>query len=86
MRAFEDYATSMAEMLRVPLPQGEPDPNWDVFSDWGIDSLECFELILLTETMAGTMVPPEAIPLIFTLADAYNYYRECALLGEGDDA
>ncbi len=50
----------------------------DLFADWGLDSLQAFQMIITAEAMADALVPPAAIPEIFTLGDAYAYYRSMA--------
>ena len=46
-----------------------------LFDDWSLDSLQAFQLIITVETMAEIDVPPTEIPSIFTVGDAYAYYR-----------
>ncbi len=50
---------------------------YDPLDDQGVESLDVFELMLFTESIAGCIVPPLDVPLISTLADAYEYYWAC---------
>lgn len=50
-----------------------------IFDDLDLDSLEALELLVIVESLAGLMVPPEETPLIFTLGDAYNYYQQARI-------
>ncbi|HTU38243.1 MAG TPA: acyl carrier protein [Acidimicrobiales bacterium] len=42
----------------------------------GLDSLGVFELIVLSEQLAGASAPPDQNLDVLTLGDAYVYYRE----------
>jgi len=53
---------------------------YDSLNELGIESIDVFELILITESMALCSVPPAEVPLIFTLADAFDYYWRCRAL------
>lgn len=48
-----------------------------LFDDWGLDSLEAFQLLITVEAMAGLEVPPAELPSMLTVGDAYRYY--CAI-------
>lgn len=53
---------------------------YDTLNDLGVESIDVFELILITESMALCSVPPAEVPLILTLADAFEYYWRCKAL------
>jgi acyl carrier protein len=77
--ALNEYLAMMSEMLQVQAI--EPlEPQSSLYEDWGIDSLQAFELIILTEQLAGLHIPPAEIPLMFTVQDAYEYYQLCRTL------
>lgn len=42
-----------------------------------LDSLQLFELLVITEMMADVLVPPETLPPIERLVDLYDYYLSC---------
>lgn len=45
-----------------------------IYDDWAIDSLQAFQVIIVTEAMAGALVPPPELPELYTPADVYAYY------------
>lgn len=46
-----------------------------LFDDLGLDSMQAFQLLVVVEAMAGADLPPEELPPLFTVGDAYRYYR-----------
>lgn len=73
------FARRVAELLGV-LVDVSVDPEASLFDDWGLDSLQAFQLIVIIESLAGALVPPTDIPEMFTVQDAYGYY--CSLLAD----
>jgi acyl carrier protein len=57
----------------MPLLTGYADTT-SLFDELGLDSMNAFELIIITEQLAGLSVPLPDLPPIFTLGDAYAYY------------
>jgi len=51
-------------------------PQSGLYTDLAMDSLQAFELIILVEGLAGVDVPSIALPELYTVEDAYNYYLE----------
>ena len=45
-----------SELLGVAVPQGL-DAESSLYEDWGIDSLQALELVIMTEQHAGLVVP-----------------------------
>ena len=45
-----------------------------LFDDWNLDSLLVFQLIVTVEAMADCMLPPDEIPEMYTVGDAFDYY------------
>ena len=76
MVKYDAYISLMAELLKVPL-HSQLNVESSLYEDWGIDSLQTFELIIITEQFAGLAVPPAEIPAMFSLGDAYAYYQQC---------
>jgi len=76
LHSLEEYLSLMGEMLQAPI-HGTLNGESGLYDDWGIDSLQAFELIILTEQLAGIHIPPADIPLMFTVNDAYAYYVLC---------
>ena len=68
------FASELASLLQLA---GEDrfDPGVSLFDDWALDSLQAFEMIVIVESMAGATVPPPVLPELFTVGDAYGYYR-----------
>ena len=52
------------------------EPEMNLFDELGVDSLGAYELLLLTEELAGLEDPPGEVPPLFTLADAFDYYLQ----------
>ena len=73
MLEFEEYVARVTKLLDVPAPT-TLDRDYGLYENLGIDSLQAFELLIITEQLAGLSVPPPSIPAIFTLGDAYDYY------------
>lgn len=69
-----DFGHRVAELLNVETPD-EVNPYDSLYEDWGLDSLQAFELIIIVESLAGSLVPPASVPEIFTVQDAFDYYR-----------
>jgi acyl carrier protein len=70
---IEDFGAALAGLLRL---DGENRFGREVglFDDWGLDSLQAFEMIVVIESMAGCVVPPAELPELLTVGDAYTYY------------
>lgn len=76
--SLEEFGRQLAKILDVDV---EKIRSYDgLFDDWGLDSLQAFQMIIVTEAMAGAVVPPPEIPEIFTVGDAYAYYRSLVVL------
>jgi acyl carrier protein len=76
VRTLESYVTLMTELLDLR-PLENPTDDIDLYEEWGLDSLQAFELIILTEQLAGLDVPVVEVPAMFTIGDAYIYYGKC---------
>jgi acyl carrier protein len=71
---FDEFVARLQELLEVPFP--EPVNAYDsLFEDLGLDSFKALQLLIIIETLAESLVPPETPPELYTLADAYEYYE-----------
>ena len=70
----EEFGTHLAQMMQLDLHRA-PDPGDNLYDDWGLDSLQAFQMVIITETMANCSVPPPEIPEIYSLQDAFTYYQ-----------
>ena len=52
------------------------EPSTGLFDELGLDSFDAFRMILFLEELAAIDVPPDDIPPIFTVSDAYGYYAQ----------
>jgi acyl carrier protein len=66
----------MSDLLRIE-PTEHLAVDSSIYGDWGLDSLQTFELIIMTEDLAGLRVPPAEVPPIYLIGDAYDYYLKC---------
>lgn len=48
-----------------------------LFDELALDSMQAFELILVTEEIADLLLPPVQMPSMYTLGDVYRYYVAC---------
>ena len=71
---FEEYACHVLSQMEVDLGT-TPRPTDDLYSGIGLDSMQAFELILITEEVAGGRVAAGEVPPLSTFGDAFNYYR-----------
>ena len=72
---FDEFVERLRELLRIEIP--EPVNRYDsLYDDLGLDSFKAFELLIICESLADNVVPPETPPELFTLADAFTYYEQ----------
>jgi acyl carrier protein len=76
---FDAFAAMLIERLNLEDPP-PLQPFTGMFDDLGIDSFQAFEVLIIIETAAGLDVPPPELPEIFTLGDAFEYYRSARAL------
>lgn len=70
------FAKELGSRLRVEEEVlAEVGPDTDLFGDWGLDSLQAFEMIIVIEAMAGATMPPPIVPELYTVTDAYAYFQ-----------
>lgn len=74
MLDFDAFAARVLKFLSLAVTK-PPAPDDDLYNYLGIDSLQAFQLIVAVEAMAGTDVPPADFPELYTLGDAFDYFR-----------
>lgn len=76
---FESYVARLNRIIGpvVPVDAGE---ETTVSDDLGIESIRVYELVIVTENLASCDVPPDELPILFTLGDLYQYYLGCVQL------
>jgi acyl carrier protein len=73
MLTFDEFYHRVLIELEIDAPEF-PSPDSDLYNEMGVDSLQAFELIILTEGLANCLVPPAHLPEIYTMGDAFRYY------------
>jgi acyl carrier protein len=81
---FEEYAEELFTMMGLSRPETFL-PASDLYSDLDLDSLQTFELLVVTEQIAGLHVAMIDIPTILTLEDAYLYYIRALVAARDPD-
>jgi acyl carrier protein len=80
--SVEEFGAALARLLRLER-EDRFSHEVGLFDDWGLDSLQAFEMVIIVESMAGCLVPPAVIPELLTVGDAYDYYRALVDRGSG---
>jgi acyl carrier protein len=70
---WDEFTTML--LTRLELGDEAVTPYTGLFDDLGLDSFRAFEMIVIIESAAGLDVPPPDIPEIYTVGDAFEYYR-----------
>lgn len=68
-----DLLDRIVDLLDIA-PSDPHNPYLSLFDDWGLDSLQTFQLIIITESLADCAVPPPEVPELYTPGDVYDYY------------
>jgi acyl carrier protein len=66
---FEQFAVIIAEKLRIPREQVQPET---VLKDIDIDSLAIIEVMLAVESQSGASIPIEEVSTDGTVEDLYQ--------------
>lgn len=74
---FNEFAARVIEHFQLDATDAHVATG--LYSHLGMDSLQAFELLIVLEEWADVLLPPEQIPPLMTLGDAYNYFGD--LLG-----
>lgn len=72
---FENFVQRLRQNISADLPESL-SPNDGLYDELGLDSFQAFELLIIVESLAGSLVPPVDIPELYTVGDAYAYYRK----------
>lgn len=73
---YTSFSTRVVELLELP-DQGPINPYDELFTELGFDSLQAYQIVVISERLAGIDIPPFDIPEIYTMQDAFDYY--CSL-------
>jgi acyl carrier protein len=84
MLSFSEYCERLLEELGIGASHALR-PEIGLYDELGLDSLQAFELVLITEQLVELYLPPADMPEIFTLGDAYSYYRYVRQLAKDRD-
>ena len=71
---YADFTVKVGQLLGILLPD-PPAPGTSLYDDLGLDSFQAFELVIVIETLADNLVPPDTVPELYTLGDAFGYYQ-----------
>jgi acyl carrier protein len=74
---FAEYATTVLDELEI-FGIDSPTPDDRLYEDFGLDSLQTFELVVTTERLAGLNAPPQRCACNFSLGEAHRSYEFCA--------
>lgn len=69
---FDTFVARLKDLLAL-----EPEaasPYTSLYDEWELDSLHVFQVLVITEAIAGAEVPPPELPELTTLGDVYDYY------------
>ena len=80
MLDFDAFTRHVFQLLEIDRPAA-PNPYDELYTDIGLDSLQAFELIIIVEATAEVDIPPEVVPDLYTLQDAYEYYESLCRQG-----
>ncbi|MEO7573188.1 MAG: acyl carrier protein [Acidimicrobiales bacterium] len=83
---FEQFSGRLLRSLRIPEPEEGVNSTTSLFDDLGLDSIQAFEMILITEELAETLIPPAEMPAMYTLGDVFAYYRVAAEMSRDERA
>lgn len=70
---YDEFSARVHSLLSMtcPLPI---NPYQGLYDELALDSLQAFQLVVVTEALADVDVPPSEIPAMFTMQDAFDYY------------
>lgn len=71
---FDRFVERVGALLQIEIPK-PVNPYDSLYEDLGLDSVRTFELLIVVESLADCLVPPEDVPELRTLADAFEHYR-----------
>lgn len=74
MLPFDEFVRRVVVLMALDPAPTAVDAAANLYEDWMLDSLQAFQLTIVIEAIAEVLVPPEELPPLFTLDDAYGYY------------
>lgn len=81
---FGQFVDRLRVHLRLDLPDTVRRDD-SLYEQLGLDSIQAFELMVVTEASAGSVIPPATFPELYSVGDAYAYYKERRALGSSQD-
>jgi acyl carrier protein len=72
---FDDFVDQLRSILSAEIPPSVTQYD-SLYDELGFDSFQAFELLIVVESLAGNLVPPEQLPELYTLGDAHAYYQQ----------
>ena len=82
MMTYEQFSSRINDLLRLGR-DGPINPFDGLYDDLGLDSIRAFELIIVVESLAAVDLPSLKLPEMYTMQDAYDYYRALVSNGGG---
>jgi acyl carrier protein len=80
---FEQFAETLLTRLRFGGPV-QVEPGTGLYDELELDSVHALEMIVVIENMADIVVPPPELPELWTVGDAFAYYRTCVEAASGE--
>jgi acyl carrier protein len=74
MKSIHDFAGQLIQLLELDPRICATSDDTQLFDQWGLDSLQAFQLVVAIESMAGALVPPPIVPEMYTVGEAYRYF------------
>lgn len=59
-------------------------PSTGLFDDLGLDSFDAFRMIIFLEDLADVPFPPDEVPQMFSVGDAFRYYEALCAYVDGN--
>lgn len=77
MTSFATYTRKLMGELGIEgLDPSKVDEDTSLWDDLAMDSFDAVRLVVLTELMSGILIPDIPLPELFTMGDAYAYFRQ----------
>jgi len=76
---FDEFTLQLTSEFDLSHPL---NPDALLMDDLGLDSLDCFNLVLFLEELAGVTseLQPLPYPVLITVSDAFSYFQEAKRL------
>lgn len=73
---FSAFVDRVRSITSFDIPEGV-QPTVSLVDELAIDSIQVYELMVISEGLAGCLFPPPDLPTLLTLGDVYEYYTAC---------